>query len=207
MMTKCNNVDEMILTLLEIDDTLKSSVISDIEATELHMLLNQLDIAVTREHEKVIRNKSLVAKAFDNIKSLEEVKKHNNEFYKAFYTSKEFAEFTKIIHKSDVKTDTKIKYEIEFKEDKIGSYTIYFDNKVYPINIFKPNKIYANTRIVKKLVEDPESYIESYNIDKDYIIIRNDKLNKFVIFTRTDKNTDTFNYLAPEEYCKDTDRI
>lgn len=230
MMTKCNNVNEMILALMKIDDTLKSSVIDDIEATELHMLLNQLDTIVIRGHEKVIRNKSLVAKAFDNIKSIEKVKEHNDELQKSyiiaslmtpvrkinepFYTKAEFENIAQNIknaqeaYKENVKVDTKINYELEFRKDEIGSYNIYFgDNNGAHINIFKPNRIYKNTRLVKNLIEDQESYIETFNFDNDYIIIRNDKLNKFIIFTRNDKHTDTFNYLAPEEYCNDPDRI
>lgn len=221
-MVKINNVKDLEMMLIELNDSAKNLVTNGIEATELHILLRELDRKLIKGKEVIVKDKCLYDEALENIKNLEEIKEHNDELQKSYIMVSLTTPVEKI-HKEIVSVNKKIKYELEFEENKIGSYNIYFgDNNLYignnnfvntnnnnfaHINIFKPNRIYQNTRLVKNLIEDEESYIETFNFDNDYIIIRNDKLNRFVIFTRTDKNTDTFNYLAPEEYCNDKNRI
>lgn len=193
MKVKCKNVDELKTILRELNLIAKPFVINGMEATELYILLKELEATLTRGKEKIIEDGCLYDRALLNL---------------GVINVKEYKSFAKDLYKININIDTKINYELEFKEDKVGSYNIYFgDNNFAHINIFKPNRIYKNTRIVKNLIEDPESYIESYNIDNGYIIIRNDNIDKFVIFTNTDKGTDNFNYLAPEEYCNDKNRI
>lgn len=107
-------------------------------------------------------------------------------------------------YKVHIQEDSKIKYGLEF-EDKIGKYTLHSDKFIAEVNLFSPHVIYENSRIVKKLIEDQESYIESYNRDEGYIIIRNDTMNKFV--NLTSKDGYHFYYIEPSEFCRDTDRI
>lgn len=213
-----NNVKDLELHLLELNDSVKNLVTNGLEATELHILLSELDKTLTRGKEDIVRENCCYTEALKNIGNLAKAKEHNDELQEMT----EFAQFirdsfnkNKSIHIKSINLGTRIKmkkkYILEFDDTRIGHYILQF--KLDPsktcnladIELFRPNREYKNTRLVKALIENSDSYIESYSYDKGYLIIRNDTMNKFVIFTSKDGYH--FNYLEPEEICIDDDRI
>lgn len=214
---KVNNVKDLEIHLMELNDSVKDLVTNGLEATELHILLSELDKTLTRGKECIVKENCCYTEAFRNIENLAKAKEHNDDLQEIT----EFAQFIancfgekKSVHKNIVRVDTRVKtkknYILEF-ENRVGQYTLHFnwDSVEYcsiaEIELFRPNREYKNTRLVKALVEDPESYIESYSRDEGYLIIRNDNIDKFIVFTSKDKYH--FNYLEPEDICIDDDRV
>ena len=212
---KVNNVHGLKIELIELKESVENLVINGIDAVELHLLLSELDKTVTRGKECIVKENCLYDEVFNNIKNLEKAKETNNEINDFEEFIKSIFGESKSVHKHVIRVDTRVKtkknYILEFDADRIGHYALHFNwlsdeyGSIAEIELFRPNRIYKNTRAVKALVEDSESYIESYSTDEGYLIIRNDTMNKFVVFTSKDKYH--FNYLEPEDICIDDDRI